>query len=251
MVPDSVPYYESSSALGMYAEFHYGPAYLGVPNFHQTIVTLILESAPPMRFERALDLGCGMGRASLELTRTFDHVDAVDLSVSFIQAASRMLRRRLLEYEIQIEGEIKRQMRFELDSLRLGGGESRVDFRVGDACSLGNEYRDYDLVVAINLLDRLERPRKFVAEVSGRLKRGGILAVASPYTWLQEFTPRQEWLGGVYIEGRELYTKDVLTSVLTPAFSLVANPMDVPFVIRETQRKFQHTVSELSLWKRL
>jgi hypothetical protein len=28
-------------------------------------------------------------------------------------------------------------------------------------------------------------------------------------------------------------------------------PQNVPFVIRETRRKFQHTLSEVSLWERI
>jgi hypothetical protein len=30
----------------------------------------------------------------------------------------------------------------------------------------------------------------------------------------------------------------------------VGEPLQVPFVIRETRRKFQHTVSELTVWRR-
>jgi hypothetical protein len=29
-----------------------------------------------------------------------------------------------------------------------------------------------------------------------------------------------------------------------------AEPRDVPFVIRETARKFQHTVSQLTVWEK-
>jgi hypothetical protein len=32
---------------------------------------------------------------------------------------------------------------------------------------------------------------------------------------------------------------------------MVGAPCEVPFVIRETRRKFQHTLSEASLWRRV
>ena len=34
-------------------------------------------------------------------------------------------------------------------------------------------------------------------------------------------------------------------------FELVKQPLKVPFVIRETQHKFQHTLSEVTFWKRI
>jgi len=33
-------------------------------------------------------------------------------------------------------------------------------------------------------------------------------------------------------------------------FRLIRGPLSVPFVIRETKRKFQHTLSEVSIWER-
>jgi hypothetical protein len=45
-------------------------------------------------------------------------------------------------------------------------------------------------------------------------------------------------------------TLDALRDLLAPHFILRARPRDVEFVIRETRRKFQHTVSELTAWER-
>jgi hypothetical protein len=27
-------------------------------------------------------------------------------------------------------------------------------------------------------------------------KKGGIIAISSPYTWREEFTPKDKWIGG-------------------------------------------------------
>ena len=79
---------------------------------------------------------------------------------------------------------------------------------------------------------------------------GGLLVIASPYTWLEEYTEKEEWLGGFKRDGESVTTLDGLSEALGPQFRLVGEPRDVPFVIRETKRKFQHTVSELTVWKR-
>ena len=44
---------------------------------------------------------------------------------------------------------------------------------------------------------------------------------------------------------------DVLRELLCPHFTMLDEPQDVEFVIRETRRKFQHTISELTAWERI
>jgi hypothetical protein len=38
--------------------------------------------------------------------------------------------------------------------------------------------------------------------------------------------------------------------MLEKHFRLIKGPLSVPFVIRETKRKFQHTLSEVTIWER-
>jgi hypothetical protein len=63
--------------------------------------------------------------------------------------------------------------------------------------------------------------------------------------------PRSEWLGGFKRDGENVTTLEGLKVFLTPHFRLIGGPLNVPFVIRETRRKFQHTLSEVTLWERL
>ena len=104
---------------------------------------------------------------------------------------------------------------------------------------------------AANLIDRLYSPRKFLGAIHERLNPGGILMIASPYTWLEEHTPREEWVGGFKQAGENLTTRDGLQAMLGAHFSQVGEPQEVPFVIRETRRKFQHTLSEVTLWEKI
>ena len=77
------------------------------------------------------------------------------------------------------------------------------------------------------------------------------MALASPYTWLEEYTPRERWLGGFKAETGETFTTlEGITNALSPNFEILGEPIDVPFVIRETRRKFQYGVSELTIWKK-
>ena len=87
--------------------------------------------------------------------------------------------------------------------------------------------------------------------VDERLNMDGILVIASPYTWLEEFTRRENWVGGIRKDGEPYTTLDGLKDLLADHFQMIDDPRDVEFVIRETRRKFQHTVSQLTAWKRI
>jgi hypothetical protein len=74
--------------------------------------------------------------------------------------------------------------------------------------------------------------------------------ITSPYTWLEEFTPRGNWLGGLECDGRRVTTRDGLQAALAADFELVA-VKDLPFLIREHARKFQWSVAEATIWRRI
>ena len=75
------------------------------------------------------------------------------------------------------------------------------------------------------------------------------LVLTSPYTWLEEYTPKTKWLGGIREAGEPLTTLAGLERALAPHFDLLHRE-DVPFVIRETARKHQHTIAEMTIWKK-
>ncbi len=120
----------------------------------------------------------------------------------------------------------------------------------GDATNLKPLFTGYDLILAANLLDRLSDPRRFIESIHQRLNRDGILVLTSPYTWLEEFTKKENWLGGFRKGGEPHTTLDALRELLSPNFKPIAPPRDVEFVIREIRRKFQHTRAELTAWQR-
>ncbi|MDH5592150.1 MAG: SAM-dependent methyltransferase, partial [Gammaproteobacteria bacterium] len=103
-------------------------------------------------------------------------------------------------------------------------------------------------VMAANLIDRLYSPTLFLSTIHERINSGGLLLIASPYTWLEQHTKKEDWLGGIKKDGENVTTLDGLKAVLGAYFDLMAAPQQVPFVIRETSRKFQHTLSDVTIW---
>jgi 5-histidylcysteine sulfoxide synthase/putative 4-mercaptohistidine N1-methyltranferase len=241
--------YETDALAAQYCDAHYGEEHFGVPNFQRACAAICLELASGRARGHALDLGCAVGRASFELARGFDRVTGIDFSSRFFRLAARMQEEGYLRYALPEEGEIVSYHELSLDELGLAGMRDRVRFYQGDACNLPDKFSGYDLVLAANLMDRLYSPRRFLAGIRGRINRGGVLVLASPYTWLEEYTRKEEWLGGYREAGEPVWTLDGLKAELSPHFRMLGEPRDVPFVIRETRRKFQHGIAELTAWE--
>lgn len=242
-------FYETDEQLGQYMDFHYGPDHFGVPNFPKTCIEHCLKAKP--RGERALDLGCATGRSTLELAKGFQRVLGMDLSHRFIDAAERLRRDGVLSYPLVDEGEIGHRETASLAALGLAEAASRVTFEEGDAGNLSPEYRGFDLIFAGNLIDRMPNPGPFLKGLRERLNPGGVLVVTSPYTLLPAFTPREHWIGGYYgADGNPVTVLDGMRAHLEPGLALTGEPVDVPFVIRETRRKHQHTLAQLTVWER-
>ena len=99
----------------------------------------------------------------------------------------------------------------------------------------------FDRVHAANLLCRLTEPRRLLERLPALVKPGGELVLATPCTWLEEFTPPGNW--------PPADTFGWLKNSLAPAFDL-AERKDEPFLIRETARKFQWSFSLVTVWRR-
>lgn len=241
--------YETDELLGQYLDLHYGPEHFGAPNYPRACAELVLAAHTGPR-QRALDLGCAVGRGSFELARTFEAVLGIDLSRRFIDSARRLAEMGELNYRVRDEGELFLEREASLADLGLAQAARRTEFQAGDACALSADLGAFDLVFAGNLIDRLPDPAAFLTQLPRLVRPGGTLLITSPYTLLPEYTPREKWLGGFEVGGNPVRMLDGLRQQLEPHFTLIEPTRDIPFVIRETRRKHQHTVAEGSVWHR-
>lgn len=253
IVADKAPpppsHYETDRLLSEYAEAHYGASYFGVPNFSKALVDRAIKMLGDAPKRRALDLGCASGRATFELARHFDFVTGLDFSARFIRHGVTLAQSEPLRYQVVREGELTDLKAVTLQELGLEDTAGKVEFFQADACNLKPQFGDYDFVLAANLVDRLYDPLKFLTTIHERMNVGALLMIATPGTWLTEHTPRENWLGGFHRDGKEVSTLDGLRAALAPRFEQIGGVDEVPFVIRETQHKFQHTLSEVTFWR--
>jgi putative 4-mercaptohistidine N1-methyltranferase len=239
----------SDELLAQYCEFHYGREYFGVDNFPKKCAESVL-SLSGRQTRRALDLGCAVGRSSFELARIYKHVDALDYSARFIDTAKEIQRAGQLTFPIKEEGDISFDQKITLAEHGLNKLKGSLTFHQGDACNLSNEFKEYDLVTAFNLLCRLPEPRKFLEGIHGIINTGGIFVITTPCTWMEEFTEKSKWMGGYYKNGVAVNTFEGIKAVLSNNFRLLDEPQEIEFVIRETKRKYQHSFSQFSVWEK-
>ncbi|ASK78734.1 SAM-dependent methyltransferase [Paraphotobacterium marinum] len=238
--------YETDTSVSQYIHFHYGPSYFETPNLMLKISDICKDNA--INFNTALDIGCSVGRSCFELSKSFKNVTGIDFSARFIQTAYNILERSSIKYQLVKEGLLteSQEVAFEHSATKKD-----ISFIQADACNLPEKIKSFDLILACNLIDRLKKPKQFLTSIHNHLNEDGILVLASPYTWLEDFTDKKDWLGGYTNEyGEQVSSFFEIKNLLQHHFILIKEPEKIPFVIRETSNKFQHSYTEVTIWKK-
>lgn len=239
--------YEDPKILDEYLLFHYGSqAEVLDPKIKWSegmVQALDFAVRTPRHFSshavaRGLDLGCAVGRSSFEMSRSCGKVIGLDYSHSFIAAANHLKSVGRLDYTRLDEGNITSSLTAKLPE---GIDSSRVEFMQGDAMDLPETLGRFERVHAANLLCRLSDPVRLLERFADLVEKDGELVLATPCTWLENFTPRVNW--------PQTDTLQWLKAHLSKDFDLCSES-DEPFLIRETSRKFQWTRSMITVWRR-
>lgn len=239
--------YEDLKILNEYLLFHYGkdPEILEPkvkwPDGMRQALNFAVRT--PLHFSknavnRGLDLGCAVGRSTFEMSRTCEKVIGLDFSHRFIAAANCLKNMREVNYSRHDEGVMTAQLKAELPE---GVDPSRVEFMQGDAMHLPEDLGRFQRVHAANLLCRLKDPISLLKRLGDLVEKDGELVLATPCTWLEDFTPRGNW--------PKTDTLGWLKDHLSDDFDL-RTESDDPFLIRETARKFQWTRSMITVWSK-
>lgn len=254
--------YESARAVDEYLQFHFATPQELAPIVGPFVSKEALDfpalcaretTLASGRRGRVLDVGCAVGRHSFELARDFDEVVGFDFSQAFVNACNKMKSLGRSDYKAVVEGQV---MDTRTAFVPSGIDVSKCNFVVGDACNMfdislqGGKIGTFDAVVAANLLCRLPDPKKFLRDIHVVVKPGGVFVLISPYSWLPEYTAKGEWIGGFTDgNGKGIMSKDQVRAALDAGFDLVSEK-NMPFLIREHQRKYQIGCSHCMIFKR-
>ncbi|MEO0797055.1 MAG: putative 4-mercaptohistidine N1-methyltransferase [Verrucomicrobiota bacterium] len=245
--------YETEPLLAQYLLLHYGNADEVLPyafgpknslDFPRRCVDELVSVASVPEGARGLDVGCSVGRSTFELARSCSEVIGIDFSQAFIDAANTLRDKAFLDYSRPHEGAINLRT---VASVPEGVDRNRVSFETGDAMNLREGLGSFDLVMACNLICRLPEPMNFLRRLPSLVNTGGQLVITTPFTWLEEYTPKDNWLGGLPEKSDSFLG---LREALEPYFELELEH-DLPMLIKEHARKYQWTVVQGSRWRRV
>ncbi|MEY5012447.1 MAG: hypothetical protein RLZ22_1225 [Verrucomicrobiota bacterium] len=239
--------YESAKLLNEYLLFHYAsddeilPPSTSWPEAMRDALGFTRRTVSHFSKEivaSGLDIGCAVGGSTIEMSRSCQKVTGIDFSQSFINAAEQLRRGEAITYhrleEAGITTKLFAKAPSDIDS-------ERTRFQHGDAMNLPSSLGSFDRVHAANLICRLPEPMRFLDRLPSLINHGGELVLATPCTWLSEFTPPQNW--------PTASTFDWLCETLSPDFDL-QHQCEEPFLIRETARKFQWSRALVTVWRR-
>ncbi len=238
----------------------------------------ILDQAPIPDGARALVVGSGPGRAALEMAlrlkkradqemgkareddstmaHFYPEVFAMDLDPMQMMTL-RMLSKHPLEVLLRGSAESWHSP----ERLELPNALRKVSDLVHPLCAdaLDPPFADesFDLILCLDLLERVASPMKMLVHMQRLLRPNGLLLISSAFTWRDEVTPPEERLAALVPHARrpdyELL-QDILSGRLKTGvpFDLysVAVMQPMPRVVRLYDTEYRVGLSHVALWGR-
>jgi len=185
------------TTLSAYARTHWGDLDPNEPIQREASFVQLLDSAlelmpqPPRGVW--VDLGCSVGRGTLEMARrTGDLAVGVDLSFSMLRIAEHARRTGRAVFGLRRVGLV-----FDRCDLAIADVPAeQLSFWCCDVGALPFADETFDGALSLNVVDCVPSPLGHLMEL-GRVLRGGAPALlSSPYDWSPNSTPVAQWLGG-------------------------------------------------------
>jgi SAM-dependent methyltransferase len=202
----------------------------------------------------ALDIGCSVGRLTLELTKTHDHVIGMDTSITFIRKAREIVQSKRLDFNLIVEGNLTEPRHYNFNA---DWNFDRVDFIVADALALPFRQHDFATIAAINILEKVPDPLKHLIEVNRVLRQNkSKFLFSDPFSWDAKVSPPKNWLGG---NGNDRFSPRGIDTirrlfsgehdVFNPPFT-ITNAGDVSWRIRKTENLWEYITSQFLVGQR-
>jgi uncharacterized protein YbaR (Trm112 family) len=183
--------YESDSVLASYLWAHYGDI-LGEEHANSCYGdwAALLSEKPGLW----LDAGCAAGRFTFEMGRKADFAVGMDASFPFVEAARRLMTDRRLTFSLPMEGGLSESRSISIPSY---WEKEKAEFVVGDVQAVPFRAQSFASVASLNMLDKVSHPLQHLYELN-RVANSvdAQLVVSDPFSWSEEVSPRDRWLGG-------------------------------------------------------
>jgi len=237
--------YDSRGMLSAYLWSHFGDLLQdpGATDAYRKWASLIRPSDG-----LALDIGCSVGRLSFEMSRLHRRVVGVDTSVSFIESARKLLRKKQVAFDMIIEGLITERR---VCGLNGDWRYDRVDFIVADAMALPFPGKNFNAVCSVNILEKVPNPLRHLSEVNRVLTDNtGVFLFSDPFSWDETVSHPDSWIGGSRDGANPGRGIAAMRRLMSSGDSLFNPPLeileegDVAWKIRKTENLWEHITSQ-------
>ena len=196
----------------------------GVVHLIQLALSLANNPTP----QKALDIGCSVGRSTFQLAeQTHALTLGIDLSPLFLRKASQILKTHHATYDLRRSGLLYEQQNIPFNS----PAAEKVDFWAADALCLPFPHQSLPLTVCLNVIDCVPSPVALLNEILRTTS--SIAAIASPWDWTPTVTPEPNWIGGhsprANFHGDSL---SLLKSLLPQNIKILAEQKNIPWNVR-------------------
>ncbi len=242
--------YEKSDDICQQLDCYFGNSALGFENYGEQIAQQVSSviNTESVGTQRLLNLGCSVGRVAFELSRYFQHIDAVDFSARTIQHGVQLQSGKNVRYTSKVEGDICQYNEISLAKTVMESKPKQILFSQADGCNLKENFNEYDVVLIQHALEQSYDPKRLLSNAVSRLNSKGILIVISDYQYLEQTTEKAKWLGGIKVNGENLSGFDALTEQLGSMFELITE-QELTQVVKESARNFTLSRSHFTAWR--
>jgi SAM-dependent methyltransferase len=202
----------------------------------------------------ALDIGCAVGRLTLEMTKSHDRAVGIDTSLSFIRSARKVMTQRGLEFDLIVEGEITERSSGKLDP---GFRFENADFIVADAMALPFRTNRFATASSVNILEKVPDPSLHLSEANRVMdKQEASFLFSDPFSWDENVSHPDLWLGGRNKGPFKGFGMDNISRMLIEGGGIFSPPFSIQergsiqWKIRKTRNLWEHITSQFLIAKR-
>jgi SAM-dependent methyltransferase/uncharacterized protein YbaR (Trm112 family) len=185
------------SNLSGYGRGHWGDLDDGHPlpadESFAVLVRTALDLLPEPPQGPWIDVGCAVGRGTLELARaTGEPAVGVDLSFAMLRVAERVRRHGVAVYPQRRVGIVYDRREVPVPDVPA----DRLGFWCADAEALPFAAGTFAGALSLNVLDCVRSPLGHLLELGRVLAPGAPALLSTPYDWSVAATPVEQWIGG-------------------------------------------------------
>lgn len=208
----------------------------GPGKFYQNVADITFKWAAGIEVNHICDVGGATGRMTLELSERFpctSEILMIEPSETLCAWASRFLAGEPFDCTLPMPSEVDQPLGQSIDVVLIPAVRPQVEVLNVSADSIPRPPGHFDIITCLNVIDRVADPAQFISDLSVLISPGGLLVMASPMHFEEEFTSRNHWF------------HDILDVLDTECWDIGGRIADVRYELVYNWRRMESYLSQV------